>query len=138
MKPKGLYYKIITKDFKPHHNVTIDSRDRSSSSDRLGVSPATRKQVVFAGIDDDGEEDDNSSGRGAASDSDTGGHEVARRGETSEAARGCDGEGGSEEVWIKRPELGAKKEDDIPVTGTVFCSFNFHLVNLVPHNSKYH
>ena len=80
------------------------SRARSSSSDRRtpGVSPGGRKQVVFAGIED------NSSSSSGSGDS------AAEEPEDREVD-----EEEEEEVWVKRPEVSRPKEADVPVTGVV-------------------
>jgi len=83
------------------------SRDRSNSSDRSpaksrsnstdrkpGVSPATRKQVVFAGIDDTSSTSSDDKGSMTSEEDD------------------------AEDVWVKRPH---QVKEEVPVTGVVIA-----------------
>jgi hypothetical protein len=75
------------------------------------VSPGGRKQVVFAGIEDNS----SSSSSSAAEDHEDKEHSVDSAAE-EDGEEGVDEE---EEVWVKRPEVSRPKEDDVPVTGVV-------------------
>ena len=93
-----------------HSHAFVFSRARSSSSDRRtpGVSPGGRKQVVFAGI-----EDNSSSSSSGDEDKPSGsGDSAAEEPEDREVDE-------EEEVWVKRPEVSRPKEADVPVTGVV-------------------
>jgi hypothetical protein len=75
------------------------------------VSPGGRKQVVFAGI-----EDNSSSSSSSAEDNDK------QSGDSAPEEDGEEGDGRGveeEEVWVKRPEANRPKEEDVPVTGVV-------------------
>ena len=72
------------------------------------MSPGGRKQVVFAGI-----EDNSSSSSSGDEDKPSGsGDSAAEEPEDREVDE-------EEEVWVKRPEVSRPKEADVPVTGVV-------------------
>ena len=77
------------------------------------MSPGTRKQVVFAGIEDDNSssysEDDEDKHSGS-------GDSAAAAADVRTNNVPADEE---EEVWVKRPEVKRAKEDDVPVSGVV-------------------
>ena len=74
------------------------------------MSPGGRKQVVFAGI-----EDNSSSSSSGDEDKPSGsGDSAAEEPEDREVD-----EEEEEEVWVKRPEVSRPKEADVPVTGVV-------------------
>ena len=72
------------------------------------MSPGGRKQVVFAGI-----EDNSSSSSSGDEDKPSGSVDCAAE---EPEDREVDEE---EEVWVKRPEVSRPKEADVPVTGVV-------------------